>query len=286
MKLLEDKRIFIIDSFIYIYKYYYYYKKYYNNNSIIYGFTNFIINILIKQKPTYIYVILDDRIKNNYKKKIFKDYKSNRKKIPFNLKNNLFKIKEILNTLNIKYIKIKDIEADDIIGSIIKKSEKVGFINYIYTEDKDYYQLVSNRTFIFKNNILIDKIFILKKYNINKTKQYIDLISLTGDKTDNIPGIPNIGYKTASKLLKTYKNIENIFLNYNKLNNSIKNRIKGYKKLVIMYKKIIKINNNIKTENFYPRYKINYITINNLLIKIGYTFFIKKIKKIKLMLYI
>ncbi|WGH24787.1 MAG: DNA polymerase I [Candidatus Shikimatogenerans bostrichidophilus] len=286
MNLIEDKRLFLIDSFIYIYKYYYYYKKYYKENSIIYGFTNFIINILIKKRPTYIYVILDDKIKNNYKKKIFKKYKSNRKKIPFNLKKNLLVIKKILNILSIKFIKYKNIEADDIIGSIVKNSEKKGFVNYIYTEDKDYYQLVSSRTFIIKNNLLIDEIFILNKFNINNTKQYIDLISLTGDKSDNIPGIPYIGYKTASQLLKIYNNIENLFLNINKLNNNIKNKIKNFKNLVFLSKRIIKISSNININNLYPRYKIRNIQINILLIKINYIFFYNKIKKIKKILYL
>ncbi|WGH25338.1 MAG: hypothetical protein NHF87_01010 [Candidatus Shikimatogenerans bostrichidophilus] len=279
MKLINDKRLFIIDSFIYIYKYYYYYKKFFKNKSIILGFINFILTILIEKQPTYIIVVFDGKIKKNYKKKIFINYKINRKKPPFNLKKNLLKIKYFLNLLNIPYYSIKYIEADDIIGSLIYSSEKLGYTNYIYTEDKDYYQLISRKTFIIKKKFLIDINYILEKYNINSIDQYIDLISLIGDKSDNLSGIPYIGIKTASKLLKKYNSIENIYLNINKINPIIKKRIIHYKYLVLLSKKIIKINKKIKFKKkiIRSRLKLSKNKIIEILNKIDKLFFKKKI---------
>ncbi|MDH3004671.1 MAG: hypothetical protein NHF90_00790, partial [Candidatus Shikimatogenerans sp. JK-2022] len=288
MKLINDKRLFLIDSFIYIYKYYYYYKKYYNNDSIILGYINFIINILINKQPTYIIVVFDGKIKKNLRKIFYSNYKLNRAKIPFNLTKNLVKIKKILFLLNIKYITKKYIEADDIIGSLVKISEKKGFINYIYTEDKDYYQLVSKSTLIIKKNILINKKFILKKYNIKSIKQYIDLISLIGDKSDNIPGIPYIGLKTASELLNIYNNIENIYLNIHNIKKSIKKKIEYYKYIVTLSKKLIKINKNIKIKKKYweAREKISTLYIIKILFTIKKSFFLKKYKIINKYLYL
>ncbi|MDH3004377.1 MAG: hypothetical protein NHG08_00070 [Candidatus Shikimatogenerans sp. JK-2022] len=283
MKLLNDKRLFIIDSFIYIYKYYFYYKKFYKNNSIIYGFINFIINILISKNPTYIIIIFDGRIKKNYKKKFFFNYKKYRKKLNININNYILKIKKLLKLLNIKYIHKNYIEADDIIGSIIKYSEKNGFFNYIYTEDKDYYQLLSNKTFIIKNKKIIQKKNILNIYNLNYIKQYIELICFIGDKSDNIPGIPYIGIKYASYLLKKFNNIKNIYLNINKIQNNIKNKIINYKYLLNIYKKMLTINNTIKFNKKIILYRKK-IKINNLIRifkYINYFFLIKKIKKIK-----
>ncbi|WGH24973.1 MAG: DNA polymerase I [Candidatus Shikimatogenerans bostrichidophilus] len=287
MKLITDKRLFIIDSFIYIYKYYYYYYKYYKKNSILIGFINFIINILIKQQPTYIIVIFDGKIKKNYKKKYYINYKLNRKKINIDLDNYIYIIKKILKKLNIQYLMIKYIEADDIIGSIIKKTEKKGYINYIYTEDQDYYQLISENTLLIKKNKLIDKLYVKNKFNIKNIKQYIDLISLIGDKSDNIPGIPLIGIKTANVLLIKYKNIENIYKNIETINNIIKKKIIYYKYLVFLSKKIIKINKKINF-NFVIKYrnKIFYKTINNILLKLNNYFFKKKRKLIKNYLYL
>ncbi|WGH25155.1 MAG: hypothetical protein NHF96_00990 [Candidatus Shikimatogenerans bostrichidophilus] len=278
MKLINDKRLFLIDSFIYIYKYYFYYKKYLKDKCIILGFINFILNILIKKKPTYIIVVFDSKLKNNYKKKYFINYKINRRKPKFNLKKNLLKIKYLLKLFKIPYYSINNIEADDIIGSLIYNSEKYGNINYIYTEDKDYYQLISNRTFIIKKKNIIGIDYILGKYNINYTEQYIDLISFIGDKSDNLSGVPYIGIKTASKLLKKYNSIENIYLNINKINPIIKKRIINYKYLVFLYKKIIKINKKIKLKKnvIRSRLKINKNKIIEILNKIDRNFFKKK----------
>ncbi|MDH3004339.1 MAG: hypothetical protein NHG00_00865 [Candidatus Shikimatogenerans sp. JK-2022] len=287
MKLISDKRLFLIDTFIYIYKYYYYYNQFYKKNSILFGLVNFIINILIKKKPTYIIFVFDGKINKNYKKKYFINYKNNRKKIEIN--KDIYRIKKILYLLNIQYINIKNIEADDIIGSIITYSEKKGYINYIYTEDKDYYQLISNNTFIIKKNIIINKNYILIKYNIKKINQYIDLISLIGDKSDNIPGIPYIGIKTASNLLNKYKNVENIFLNINNLEKNIKNKIKYYKYLVLLSKKMIKINRYMKyniIKKIIYRKKIYYIKFKKILYSINKYLFNKKINLINKYLYL
>ncbi|WGH26595.1 MAG: DNA polymerase I [Candidatus Shikimatogenerans bostrichidophilus] len=282
IKLINDKRFYIIDIYIYIYKYYFYYKKFFKKNYIIIGFLNFFLNFLIKEKPTYIIIIFDTKLKYNYKKVFFINYKLNRKKIPKQIIFFIPKIKKILKKLNIPYFYLKNYEADDVIGSIVKKNEKKGFINYIITEDKDFYQLISNKTFIINNKKkkCINIKFILKKYNIKNINQYIDIISLIGDKSDNIPGIPNVGIKTANFLLKKYYNIENIFKNLKE--KKLKKKILKYKYLAKISKKLFKIKTNLKIKkiNFY-RKKIKFSYFKKILYNINIKYFKKKIKKLK-----
>ncbi|WGH28088.1 MAG: DNA polymerase I [Candidatus Shikimatogenerans bostrichidophilus] len=288
INLLNDKRIFLIDSFLYIFKYYFYYKKFFKYNYILIGFFNFILDILIKNKPTYIVAIFDSKLKKNKKKKFFLNYKCNRKKIPKEIINSIPIIKKILKLLNIQIFNLKYYEADDIIGSIIKIYEKKGYINYIITEDKDYYQLISNKTFIlnFKNKKCINIKFILNKYKINNIKKIIDYFSIIGDKSDNIPGIPNIGIIKANKLLNKYKNIKSFYYkkNVKYIENILKIKIKKYKYLAKISRKLFKINTNIKIKkkiSFFYRKKINIKIIKNIYFNINKKFFKKKINKLK-----
>ncbi|BDT61545.1 MAG: hypothetical protein RDO_0730 [Flavobacteriales endosymbiont of Rhyzopertha dominica] len=281
MKLIYDKRVFIIDSYIYIFKSFYYYRKFYKKNYILLVIFNLIINILIYKKPTNIILVFDSKLRNNYKKKFFINYKSTRKKISKIIINNIKNIKKNLKKININYITLKNYEADEIIGNIVKYNEKNGFINYIYSEDKDLYQLITEKTFIIKkNNNLINKKYILEKYNIKNIKQFIYLISLIGDKSDNIPGIPNIGIKTANKLLNKYKSINNIYKNINDINNNkIKYNLIKYKYLLSICMKLIKIKTNIKLNiknNLYFRKKIKFIYVKKIYYKIKKNFFYKK----------
>ncbi|WGH26064.1 MAG: hypothetical protein NHF93_01000 [Candidatus Shikimatogenerans bostrichidophilus] len=287
IKLINDKRLFIIDSLLYIYKYYFYLRKYYKGNYILYGFLKFIIDILIKKKPTYIVAIFDSKLKENYKKIFFLNYKNNRKKIPTKISKTIPYIKKYLNILNIPIFYIKNYEADDVIGSLIKKKEKEGYINYIITEDKDYLQLISKKTFILNYNkkIFIDNNYIFKKYNINNINKIIDYFSIVGDITDNIPGIPNIGSKKTNKLLNIYNDIETIFLkkNIKYIEKNFKFKIKKYKYLAKISKKLFKINTKIKIlkkKNFFLRKKIQKKKIIKILLNLNKKFFKKKIKEI------
>ncbi|MDH3003833.1 MAG: hypothetical protein NHF95_00925 [Candidatus Shikimatogenerans sp. JK-2022] len=289
LKLINDKRLFLIDSFIYIFKYYFFYKKFFKINPILIGFFNLILNLLIYKKPTYIIAVFDSKLRYNKKKKYFLNYKNNRKKISKEIIDNIPKIKIILKQLNINILIKKKYEADDLIGSLIKKYEKKGFINYILTEDKDYYQLISERTLILKNiknNIFINKNFILNKYNLKKIKQIIDYFSLIGDKSDNIPGIPNIGRKKANKLLNNFKNINNMFLKKNLffIEKKLKIKIKKYKYLAKISKILFKIKTNIKINkdiNYLYRKKININKFKKIFYSININFFKKKINKYK-----
>lgn len=216
------KKIFLIDSTLFAYKSYYvinYKKRIKNFYKSFYIFIKMIYLRYIKIFPNYIIFIFDNKIKNNYRKKIFSNYKSNRKKCSKNFLLYLNYIKNKLNNLNINIISIPNIESDDVINNIIIKLNKLyKYINiYILSYDKDFIQLISKNVYLYSHiNRIINIKNIYKYYGLYP---YLlkDFLVLCGDKSDNIPGIKGIGKKTALKLLHNIGDIYSIYNNLNKL---------------------------------------------------------------------
>ncbi len=276
----NDKKLFLVDAYPFIYKSFYTYKK--NplitsnglDTSSIIGFTYFLLNILNEESPNYMGVFFDCN-KENFRKKKYKKYKSHRKITPTKIVNSIPYIKKILKAFKIVYFNSNGYEADDLIGTIAKKAEKKGFKIYIITLDKDFLQLVTKNIKIYNPSKgyykkILDKNYIKKKFEINNPKQIIDLWSMMGDPTDNIPGLPGIGEKNAKKFIKKYGNIEN-FLNYtNELNGKIKENVEKNKYMGILSKKLLTIVTDIPYFNFIE---------NNFFIKKPDLYYIKNIFK-------
>lgn len=283
---LKIKRIFLIDAYIVIFRNYFaIIKKNKNNikNIIQYltsSFIYFINNILHKEQPTHIIVVFDSK-GITLKHQEYYNYKSNRKKTPKEIIESIPYIFKCLKLLNIKILYIKGYEADDIIGSIAKKAYIKGYKIYIVTIDKDFSQLVNDNIQIYnyyeKNKLQIMGVKeICKKYEIEQPRQFIDLFSMIGDKSDNIPGIPGIGEKNAKKLIKKYHNLENLFDHVNELNGKLQDNIKKYKNLGLLSKKLITIITNVpiiwKEKDCYFKKKIydkNLIIVLNLIKQIN-----------------
>lgn len=225
--------------------------------------------IFLKYKiylPNYIILVFDYG-KKNFRNKIYKYYKSNRKNTPNYLLNYIFYVKKKLNLLNIKFLSIKNVESDDTISSLVYKINNI-YKNkckiYILSYDKDFFQLIKKNVFLLRfNKEIYTEIDVFKKYGIypNLIK---DLFALCGDSSDNIPGIKGIGIKTAIILLKNIGCINKIYKNLNKIKNlNIKNysniiyNLKKKYKEILIWLKLIKLKNNIK---------IN-INMNNFFIK-------------------
>lgn len=240
-------------------------------------------------KPKYIIFAFDHKYKN-FKKNIYCKYKSNRKTKSKNLLIYINNIYNFFKKKKIKTIRIPSIECDDIIGSIIFKiKEKYKNIKYIYilSYDKDFTQLIKKNIYLFidKNNIL-DSNKVKKKYGTypNLIK---DLLTLCGDKSDNIPGIKGIGKKTAIKLINNIGNINNIYKNIYKIkllkiknsNNIIKNLFKNINNIYIWYNIIsIRVNINIEIKNILNK-NIKFNEIFKSIKKINFDLNIKNNKK-------
>lgn len=188
---------------------------YYTN--AVYGFLTMLLRMLDEEKPTHILVAFDAG-KTTFRTKEYKDYKGKRLKTPGELSSQFPLIKDLLNAFDIKHYELEDYEADDIIGTITKEAEEKGFTSIIVSGDKDMLQLASDQTKIALTRKGITEVDwytpkeIMEKYGLSPT-QIIDLKGLMGDSSDNIPGIPGVGEKTALKLLHQYHSVEEVLAN-------------------------------------------------------------------------
>ena len=190
----------------------------------VYGFTMILIRLLEEEKPEYIVITFDTPVPT-FRHKEFKEYKAHRKKMPDELIRQIPLIKEIINNYNIAICSKEGYEADDVIGTIAKEAEKRNCNTIIVTGDKDAFQLISPHTKIMTTikGVTEVKIYdeegIKKKYGVGPEK-IVDILALKGDASDNIPGVPGIGEKTAVALIKEFGNLENIL---NKTDKYLKN---------------------------------------------------------------
>ncbi|MFP4046388.1 MAG: DNA polymerase I [Bacteroidales bacterium] len=248
-----QKKLFLLDAYALIYRAYYAFIKnpVYNskglNTSAILGFTNTLLEVLEKQSPTHIGVAFDPS-EPTFRNEIYPEYKANREQMPEDIKASIPYIKEIIKGFNIPIIEVSGYEADDVIGTLSYQSKKEQYETYMMTPDKDYGQLLDENIYIYKPKRfgneaeVIDKKRICEEFNIEKPEQIIDIMALWGDKSDNIPGAPGIGEKTAKKLISKYGNIENLYENINDLKGKQKENLINFEEQVKLSKKLVTIN--------------------------------------------
>ncbi|ALD15364.1 5'-3' exonuclease [Buchnera aphidicola (Aphis glycines)] len=253
MYYIKNKPVIIIDGTLYLYRSYFTFQFFKNNQEnpygAIYGILKTIRSILLKCYNSKKIIIIFDSSKKTFRNEIFNEYKSNRPKMPNSLYIQIQPLFHILKNIGIKTLRIPGIEADDIIGSFSRKLEKCGEQVLIASHDKDMIQLLTNNINILNtsNNEIITPKTIKKKYGINP-QEFIDLLALMGDKSDNIPGIPKIGIKTALFLLQKFSNIQKIYKNIEKIKllslrnaKNISNQLTIYKDSAFLSYKLAKI---------------------------------------------
>ncbi|MCD4683469.1 MAG: DNA polymerase I, partial [Bacteroidales bacterium] len=237
----ETKKLFLLDAMALIYRAYYAFIKNPRinskglNTSAIFGFANTLFDILKNEKPTHIGVAFDT-MAPTVRHEDFVEYKANREKIPEDLAASIPFVKKLLEGFNIPILYVDGYEADDVIGTLAKQAEKVDFETYMMTPDKDFGQLVSDKTFIYKPARMGNKAEVMgvkevcEKFGIERPEQVIDILGLWGDASDNIPGIPGIGEKRAKELIAEFGSMENIFQNTDKLKGKMKENVENFKK--------------------------------------------------------
>jgi DNA polymerase I len=216
------------------------------NTSALYGFTQTLLQILNEQKPTHLAVVFDTDAPT-HRHKEFPEYKSQRQSMPEDLSAALPSIRRMIEAFNIPLLECDGCEADDIIGTLVKEAEKRGFTSYMVTPDKDFGQLVSERTFVYKPSRMGDGIEImgvpeiLARWGIQRTEQVVDILGLMGDTSDNIPGVPGVGEKTASKLISQFGTVENLITRSEELKGKIKETIETHREAALLSKKLARI---------------------------------------------
>lgn len=250
------KKLFLLDAYSIIFRSYYAFISHPvrnskgMNTSAIFGFTNSLYEILTKEKPTHIAVAFDPPTPT-FRNEIYAEYKANRLETPEDIKISVPYIKEIIDAFGIKIFEIPGYEADDVIGTIAKKAEKESFTVYLMTPDKDYLQLISEKIFVYKPRRSGSDVDIIgleelkKEYEIQNPMQIIDVLTLWGDSTDNIPGVPGIGEKTARQLISRYGSIDNLLNNIEELKGKQKENILSSKPLLEISKKLVTINTEV-----------------------------------------
>jgi DNA polymerase-1 len=247
-----DKRLFLLDAYALIFRAYYALirnpritSKGKNTNAQ-FGFTNTILELINNQKPTHMAVCFDTAAPTE-RHTDFEQYKANRQEAPEDLTAAIPDIKRIIRGLNIPIIESDGYEADDVIGTLSKQAEKLGYEVYMVTPDKDYGQLVSDKVKIYKPGYQGGDVEIMgpkevcEKWCIESVDQVIDILGLMGDAVDNIPGIAGVGQKTACKLLTEYKTLENVLANAENIKGALGEKIKKGKADAIISKKLATI---------------------------------------------
>ena len=252
-------KLFLLDAYALIYRAYYAFIKNPRinskgfNTSAILGFVNTLEDVLKKENPTHIGVAFDPRGKT-FRHEAYEQYKAQREETPEVIRESVPVIKEIIKAYNIPVFEVPGYEADDVVGTLAKQAEKRGIITYMMTPDKDYGQLVSDTVFIYRPKYG-DKEFevmgierVKEKFGIERTEQVIDLLGLMGDASDNIPGCPGVGEKTAQKLIAEFGSIDGLLANTDKLKGALKTKVEENREKILFSKFLATIKTDVPIE--------------------------------------
>ncbi|MGJ8634031.1 MAG: DNA polymerase I [Luteolibacter sp.] len=246
------KRLFLLDGMALIYRAHFAFIQ--NpirnskgvNTSALYGFINTLLSILEKENPTHLGVAFDTSAPTPRHIK-YPAYKAQRDEMPEELAASIPHVKDLCRAFAIPVIEVDGFEADDLIGTLVKRAEPDGFESYMVTPDKDFAQLISPTTYMWKPGrkgsdfevIGIDKLEEI--WGVSEPDKIIDLLGLMGDAADNIPGVPGIGPKTAQKLIKQFGSVEGLLANTDKLKGKQKENVEGNKDQAILSKDLATI---------------------------------------------
>ena len=229
------EKLFLLDAYALIYRAYYALIKSPRinskglNTSAIMGFVNTLEEVLNKEKPSHIGIAFDPS-GPTFRHELFEQYKAQREETPEVIRQSVPIIKDIINAYNIPILEVKGYEADDVIGTLATKAGKEGITTYMLTPDKDYGQLVSDNVFMYRPKHsggyeVMGIPEVKEKFGIEDTKQVIDFLGLMGDASDNIPGCPGVGEKTAQKLIAEFGSVEGLLAHTDQLKGALKKKV-------------------------------------------------------------
>jgi DNA polymerase I len=253
------KKLFLLDAMALIYRAHFAFSKNPRittkklNTGAVFGFTNTMLDIINKEKPTHLAVALDTAAPT-FRHIEYVEYKAQRQEQPEDISVAIPYVKKIVEAFDIPLLVLDGFEADDIIGTIAKKAARNGFEVFMMTPDKDYGQLVEDHIYLYKPAFMGNGVDImgvkevLEKWQIKRIDQVVDMLGLMGDKVDNIPGIPGVGEKTAQQLLEQYDSVEGIIAHKDELKGKLKEKVEQYSELAILSKRLATINLNVPVE--------------------------------------
>ena len=246
----KDKTLYLIDGTAYIYRAYHAIRGLTNSEGLptnaAFGFTRILIKLLEDRSPEYVAMLFDAK-GPTFRHKIYKDYKANRPPMPEDLSVQIPHIKEITKGFNIPVMEMQGFEADDLIGALGRMAEEAGFFVVMVTGDKDFVQLVTDKAVIWDpmKEKTIDIKAVRESFGV-EPGQMIDVMGLSGDTSDNIPGVPGIGPKTALTLIKTFGSMEQLYEQLDKITKKKQHQnLVQYKEQAFLSKELVKINTRV-----------------------------------------
>lgn len=242
----SDNKLFLLDAYALIYRAYYAFIKNPRinskgfNTSAILGFVNTLEEVLRKENPTHIGVAFDPA-GPTFRHEAYEQYKAQREETPEAIRLSVPIIKDVIRAYRIPILEVAGYEADDVIGTLATEAGKQGINTYMMTPDKDYGQLVTDRIFMFRpkhsGGFEVMGIEEIKaKFDIQSPAQVIDMLGLMGDSSDNIPGCPGVGEKTAQKLIAEFESIENLLEHTDQLKGALKTKVETNRELITFSK--------------------------------------------------
>ncbi|MCQ2329315.1 MAG: DNA polymerase I [Paludibacteraceae bacterium] len=231
------KRLILLDAYALIYRAYYAFLRMPrinskgNNTSAIFGFVNTMEDVINRYQPTHIGVVFDPGGGHTFRHEVYPEYKATREATPEDIRFALPYIKKIVEARNIPVVTVDGYEADDVIGTLAEKAAEQDFDVLMMTPDKDYGQLVTDRIRILKPGLgsaqaeIYGEKEVAEKWGLKSAKQVVDLLALMGDVSDNVPGCPGVGEKTAVKLLNEYDTVENLLEHASEIKGALQKKI-------------------------------------------------------------
>ncbi len=256
---MPSKKLFLLDAMALIYRAHFAFIKAPRitstglNTSCVFGFTNAMLEVIQKEKPTHIGVAFD-LSGGTFRNEMFPAYKANRQEQPEDITIAIPYVKKLVAAMDIPLLMLAGYEADDVIGTLAKKAAQHDFEVFMMTPDKDYGQLVEENIYMYKPAIFgkdAEKLGVkevCEKWGIERPDQVIDLLGLMGDAVDNIPGVPGVGEKTAAKLIQTYGSVEGLYENVDKLTGKLAEAVRNNKEQAFLSKALARIELNVPIE--------------------------------------
>jgi len=244
------KKLYIIDGHAHIYAAYYAPMRPLTSPSgeptkAAYIFTTAILGLIQRQNPDMLVVAMDSKAPI-FRSEIYAEYKANRPPMPDDMPVQIDRIEQILDAMNIPILRLDGFEADDIIGTLAKKAAKKGIDTYICAKDKDMYQLVDDHTYIFdiKKGEVLDDDALFEKYKIHP-KDFLDVLALQGDTSDNVPGVPLIGEMNAVKMIQQYGSLDKLYKHTDEIKGKRGENLRKFKEQAYLSKELVTIDCNV-----------------------------------------
>jgi len=287
----NKKRLFIIDGYATLYRAHY---ALIRNpltttagmpTSAVFGFANQVFQLLEEENPDYIVAAFDPKGKN-FRHELYTDYKANRSAMPDEIQTQLPYLWELLDGMNIPVLRIEGVEADDVIGTVAKMCEKDDLQCNIVSGDKDFMQLINDKTLLYapqarrREKEIFNAQKVSEKWGVGP-EHIIDLLGLMGDSSDNVPGVEGVGPVTAKKLIQKFGSMENIYENIDQIENEkLKEKLLNSKESAFLSKKLVTILTDVKVDasiSDFEKKEIDKTKLESIFKELEFTGLLKKI---------